>query len=131
MKPFVPVFFFLFCTSCAKHSETRDIAAADTLIASTEMRFIASDTSLTREDYDRLDRHYPKTLEKLHNSKTLTSQDIINMTRAGLADEVIVYEITHTRSHFYLTPDDERHLEQSGVSRRVIMSMKHTTNDHY
>ncbi len=118
---------FLSLISCSqKGAKIAAIANSNDLIASTEMIPIASSGPLTREDVDRLYRFYPKTLERIQGLERLSVQDIKNMTRAGLDDEVIKYEISVTRSKFYLTPSDEETLAQAGVSNRVIRAMKDT-----
>jgi|GEM_PF-2651393 len=91
----------------------------------------AMEHKLTPNDIHRLDRHYPKTLDKLKEYQPLDSQDIINLTRAGASDDVIIHEIAATRSSFYLTPEDEAELSQAGISNRVIAAMKATVDDSY
>jgi len=81
---------------------------------------------LSPEDKKRLYRYYPSTLTKIENNDSLSLQDIKNLTRIGVSDDVIIYEIGATASLFYLTPDDETELEQAGVSYRVIQAMKNS-----
>lgn len=87
--------------------------------------------SIDAANRDRLERHYPKTLEKLDNQRPLRMIDVINLTRAGFSDREIIHEIHATRSSFYLTPDDEQTLEQAGVSKRVIDEMKDSAYTRY
>jgi hypothetical protein len=127
-------FILVILCGCQSKSSTETAALlSSTLIASANDQVIltASDHKLTPEDIHRLDRYYPKTLEKLENYRELNAQDIKNMTRAGIADPVIIHEIQLTRSTFFLTPEDEHELEQAGVSKKVIMAMKHTVDDRY
>lgn len=125
----IPLLALLFGCS----SRGIDIASLpmDSLVATTGPIPIAMEHKLTREDRDRLYRFYPKTLERIDNYERLSMQDVINMTRSGVSDDTIIYEISLTRSRFYLTPQDERTLEQAGVSRRVIHEMMDTSNDRY
>ncbi|NGX37552.1 MAG: hypothetical protein K1000chlam2_00708 [Chlamydiae bacterium] len=91
----------------------------------------SSQMGLTKEDKNRLNRHYPKTLERIEGRQKLSVQDIKNMTRIGASDAIIIFEIQATRTLFFLTPDDERELEQAGVSNQVINAMKDTIQDRY
>jgi len=86
---------------------------------------------LTKGDRNRLNRYYPKTLERIDKYQRLSLQDIINLTRSGVTDNVIIYEISATRSIFYLTPDDEKQLQQAGVSNKVMDAMKETSDTRY
>lgn len=116
----------IFASCSHQKTELASITQSDRLIASNELILIADIHPLTKEDVDRLYRFYPKTLEKIQKNEKLHIQDIKNMTRAGLADDVIIYEIQYTRSQFYLTPGDEKELSQAGVSKAVISAMKDT-----
>lgn len=116
---------------CACQSKTQIETAALMASADDNVLFTAMEHKLTPNDLHRLDRHYPQTLDKLKEYQALNSQDIINLTRAGVADDVIIHEIKATRSSFYLTPEDEAQLYQAGVSRRVIVAMKATVDDSY
>lgn len=89
------------------------------------------ETPLTKEDVYRLDRHYPKTLEKIYKNQRLQAQDIINLTRAGVADGVIIEIIEKSESLFFLTPHDVQELTQAGVSKKVISVMQKTVDTHY
>ena len=132
-----PLVLSLLCLLYACQSRSKDLATAlspsQALIASSNEEFLltALEHKLSPEDLQRLKQSYPTTLRKLKNSQNLTMQDIINMTKAGIADEVIVHEIEATRSTFFLTPEDEEELSHAGVSRKVILSMKDTVDDRY
>lgn len=117
---------------CGSNYTTATLTS-DNLIASSNQDFIkvAFTHKLTPNDLQRLKRNYPKTLEKIEKYQNLTIQDVINLTKAGVADDVISYEIRVTRSAFFLTPEDERELQQAGVSRKVIRAMKDTVDDRY
>lgn len=86
--------------------------------------FVKNNSPLTREDVHRLDRHYPKTLKKINRNEPLQPQDIIHLTRAGVADPVILEIMKATESTFTLTAAEEQRLKQAGVSNKVIMAMK-------
>ncbi|MDN3505606.1 MAG: hypothetical protein P0S96_00040 [Simkaniaceae bacterium] len=116
---------------CSCQSKTQIETAALMASADDSVLLTAMEHKLTPNDLHRLDRHYPQTLDKLNDYQPLNSQDIINLVRAGVSDEVIIHEIGATRSTFYLTPEDEAKLYQAGVSRRVILAMKATVDDSY
>jgi len=50
--------------------------------------------------------------------------DVIDLSRQGLGDEVIVNQIRSTNSSFQLTSTDLSSLKQQGVSDRVIVAMQ-------
>lgn len=119
-----------------QHKGTEETALLEqrSLVASNEIEnlLIAQiDTPLTKEDQHRLDRQYPKTLEKIYKNQRLQSRDIIHLTRSGVADTVIIEIIEETHSQFFLTPDDELVLSQAGVSKKVISAMHGTTDTTY
>ena len=128
MKNPLAIAIFLIACSCESTSYVATLQS-DSLVAGAIP--INSQMGLTKEDKKRLERHYPKTLEKIEKHHRLNIQDIKNMTRIGVSDDVIIYEISATRSFFFLTPDDERELEQAGVSNHVINAMKDTIEDRY
>lgn len=128
---FIPV-IAISLMGCGSNYTTATLSS-ENLIASSDQNFILTEFShkLTQDDIQRLDRYYPKTLEKIEKYQNLNVQDVINLTKAGVADDVITYEIRATRSAFFLTPQDERELQQAGVSRKVIRAMKDTVDDRY
>lgn len=122
----IPLFLAAIC-SCTSKPEKK----FDQLVATAGPIPVAMEHRLTDEDMHRLRRHYPNTLERICHHDPLLLQDIINLTRAGVSDDVIIHEIHVTRSSFYLTPENEKTLQQAGISKRVIDEMLDTTNDHY
>ena len=86
--------------------------------------------TLDTDDRDRLHRFYPITLDKIEKNRSLAIQDIKNLTRAGVSDEVIIYEIAATKSTFYLTLSDKTELEQAGAPKKVIQHMLMTSDAH-
>lgn len=135
MKKAIPVFLFAIFCGCQSesHFAASQSESSSFLIAATQDTFLQTALShqLTPADVDRLERSYPLTLEKIQKYRNLNMQDIINLTKAGVADDVIIHEIRATRSTFFLTPADEQELSQTGVSRKVIRSMKDTIDDRY
>jgi len=126
-------FFLLVLFACGCSSKGTDVATLPTesLIATTGPIPAALIHKLTPDDIQRLKRNYPKTLQRLRDYQPLYIQDVINMTRAGVSDNVIIHEIRLTRSTFFLTPQNEQTLLQAGVSRRVIDEMMDTAVDRY
>lgn len=55
---------------------------------------------------------------------TLTVQDIVKMSKAGLDDEVIVQQIKKNGQAFDLTTDQLIELKSNSVSNRVIQVMQ-------
>lgn len=131
MKKYLPIVLCAFACSCG--SKGTDVAAlpSESFVATAGPIPIALQHKLTDDDLQRLHRFYPKTLERIREYRPLYMQDIINMTRAGVSDDVIIHEMRVTRSSFYLTPQNEQTLEQAGVSRRVINEMMDTAVDRY
>ncbi len=133
MKYFLIVAIFLGC-GCSSQSRVGEVAQADTTLiakADTDILFQSVENSFNNNDRKRLKRQYPKTLEKIEKRKPLSLQDIKNLTRSGISDPEIIEEISKTHSIFYLTPPDEKELEDAGVSNRVIEHMKETSDTHY
>lgn len=55
---------------------------------------------------------------------TLTSGDIVRMSKAGISDDVIVQTIQSTGSNFQLAAQDIESLKRDGVSDRVVAAMQ-------
>jgi len=106
------------------------VCELDNLVASTDPIYVPVMqiiSPLTKDDMQRLDRFYPATLEKIAKNERLDAQDIIHMTRAGVADPAIIEIIDRTSSLFYLSQINEQELRQAGVSKKVISVMQKTT----
>lgn len=110
------------CKECRRGQETTFSLEAASLLRSPQ---------LTEDNIERLKRFYPITLGKIENGRPLNLEDIKNLTRAGISDPTILYEISRTRSTFYLTPYDCNQLLHAGVSKKVIEQMRMTTNMSY
>jgi uncharacterized protein YcfJ len=57
-------------------------------------------------------------------SNQVTTQQIIDFTKQGVHEDVIVDKIRLTNSKFILTADDITYLKQQGVSLKVIDAMQ-------
>jgi outer membrane lipoprotein SlyB len=77
------------------------------------------------DDADRksLEAQNPRTLRKIDHGQKLDVQDIKDMSKAGIRDDVIISQIQATGSRFHLTTADIVDLKNSGVSQRVINAM--------
>jgi outer membrane lipoprotein SlyB len=82
------------------------------------------------DDADRkaLETQNPRTLRKIDRGEPLNIDDIKQMSRAGIKDDVIISQIQATDSHFHLTSDEIIDLKNSGVSQRVINAMIRSGN---
>lgn len=80
------------------------------------------------DDHDRknLNRNSPNTLGKIDRGEQLSVQDVKNMSKSGLNDEVIINQIKATNSVFNLTSNQIIDLKKSGVSQSVINYMIET-----
>jgi len=61
------------------------------------------------------------------SAETLTNQQVIQLSRAGLGDDVIIAKIRASEAGFQLTADDLIELKKSGVTSQVISAMLATT----
>lgn len=80
-------------------------------------------SALDDSDRDNLQNESPDTLNKIDENHKLNTQDIINMSKAGLSDDVIINQIKATKSTFSLSSSDIIKLKQNGVSEKVINAM--------
>jgi outer membrane lipoprotein SlyB len=79
--------------------------------------------ALDESDRQALEAQNPRTLRKIDHEEDLEVQDIKDMSKAGIKDDVIISQIRATQSQFYLTTADIIDLKNSGVSQRVIDAM--------
>jgi outer membrane lipoprotein SlyB len=80
-------------------------------------------SALDDSDRERLQSESPDTLKKVDENKKLSKQDIINMSRAGISDQVIIDQIHASKSKFSLSSDEIIDLKNQGVSQSVINAM--------
>ena len=62
--------------------------------------------------------------EKSPETKQLSMQQIINMSKQGLKDDEIIKEIRSTDSKFNLSAEGINYLKKEGVSQKVISAMQ-------
>lgn len=82
--------------------------------------------ALDDSDRDSLQHESPDTLKKIDEKKHLSTQDIVNMSKAGLSDDVIISQIKATKSTFSLSSQEIIDLKNQGVSQSVIDAMIQT-----
>lgn len=58
------------------------------------------------------------------NQNQMSIQQIVDMSRQGIHEDVIVDRIRLTNSKFNLTAEDINYLKQNGVSQKVINAMQ-------
>ena len=83
--------------------------------------------ALDSSDRQSMEAQNPRTLRKIDHGQPLDVQDIKDMSKAGIKDDVIISQIHATNSKFHLTTADIVDLKNSGVSQRVINAMIKTT----
>src|SRR5688572_25395831 len=59
-------------------------------------------------------------------SRTVTKRQVIDWTRQGVKDEIIIDRIEQSGTVFSVTVTDENELRDAGVSEEVIRSMKYS-----
>jgi uncharacterized protein YcfJ len=60
-------------------------------------------------------------------ASTITRGDVVDWTRQGVKDEIIIDRIQRSGQKFVMTAADERELSSLGVSANVITAMKNTS----
>lgn len=82
--------------------------------------------ALDEQDRKIMEQRSPQTLHRIDRGEQLSLQDIKNMSRNGLSDDVIINQIKATNSVFNLSSDQIIDLKESGVSQKVINYMVKT-----
>jgi uncharacterized protein YcfJ len=59
-------------------------------------------------------------------SATITRGDVVDWSRQGVKDEIIIDRIQRSGQRFVMTSADERELKSLGVSENVVLAMKNT-----
>ena len=80
------------------------------------------------DDMERqqLAQQHPDTLQHWDGGQPLSPYDVVNLTHAGVSDNVIISQIRNTRTVYRLSTQDIIYLQQNGVSQRVIDYMINT-----
>lgn len=76
-------------------------------------------------DNDRLimEEKAPTALEHIDQGKPLTLQDIKDMSRAGIKEDVIINQMHVSQSTYFLSETEIKGLRNAGVSQKVIDAM--------
>lgn len=82
--------------------------------------------ALDEQDRKSMQKQSPQTLKRIDNGEPLSIDDVKEMTKAGIHDDVIISQIESTQSVYHLTPEEIIDLKQAGVSERVIDFMVQT-----
>lgn len=81
---------------------------------------------LDAQDRDKMKKQSPKTLDKIDHGEQLSTNDVVQMSKAGLSDKVIISQIDASHSVFRLNSSDIINLKNEGVSQKVINHMIET-----
>ncbi len=81
---------------------------------------------LDQEHEARLRSQAPQTMERVEQGQPLTVQDVEELSRAGISDDLIINQIRNSRTVYHLTTTDIIAMKNSGVSERVIDFMINT-----
>ena len=84
--------------------------------------------SLDSDDREVMQQNSPDTVERIDHGQQLTLDDIKEMSKNGLSDNVIIGQIQTTKSVYYLSTNEIIDLKNAGVSQRVIDYMIQTGN---
>jgi surface antigen len=81
-----------------------------------------------RDDYNRRTASYgsPYDASRSPAPAAITNRDIIDWTRRGVKDEIIIDRVERSGQVFRITAADENDLRDQGVSEPVIRAMKDT-----
>jgi outer membrane lipoprotein SlyB len=82
--------------------------------------------ALDQQDREIMQRNSPRTLSRIDNGEQLSLDDVKQMSRNGLSDQVIINQIKATQSSFYLSSQQIIDLKKAGVSDHVINFMIRT-----
>ncbi len=82
---------------------------------------------LDNQEAKSLKNESPQTYRRVDNGEKLSVNDVINLSKANIADDKIIGLIQKTNSHFTLNSYQIDKLRDSGVSERVINYMMYNT----
>ena len=71
--------------------------------------------------------NYAPAAPRTTTTSTLTRGDVVDWTRQGVKDEIIIDRIQRSGQQFIITSADERELKSLGVRDTVIVAMKNTS----
>jgi hypothetical protein len=71
----------------------------------------------------------PVVVDKMQDGRALRPQDVIELTRRGVADDLIVRQIQDTGLDYILSRDDFKRLQSARVSRPVMDALIAASDD--
>jgi hypothetical protein len=72
---------------------------------------------------ERYSQNYRGHQMKVDSLRVMKMQDVIDLSKAGVSDSLIISTMDATNSYFRLSAKDVLHLRKSGVSEAVISAM--------
>ncbi|MDD5585235.1 MAG: hypothetical protein PHV55_09320, partial [Candidatus Omnitrophica bacterium] len=72
----------------------------------------------------QIDKPQSQQTTRAYNQNQMSIQQVIDLSKQGINEDVIIDKIRLTNSKFTLTPSDVTTLQQQGVSQRVIAVMQ-------
>lgn len=129
------VFLSIFLTSCGSRvPSTNRLSSNNTAHSAPTTRaslLADADTlgggfyqnKLDREDRKIMEQRSPSTLQRVDEGSSLTVNDVIELSQAGVSDDVILGYLRESRSTFKLNQEQIYLMQNSGVSQRVINYM--------
>ncbi len=82
---------------------------------------------LDNQESKNLKNESPQTYRRVDNGEKLSVNDVINLSKANVADDKIIGLIQKTNSHFTLNSYQINKLRDAGVSEHVINYMMYNT----
>lgn len=124
MKAILATLFASFLlVGCASKMETHSVASRSDLLKDISLegnKSTVAKVSLDEQDRKIMDRISPRTVERMDKNEPLTISDVIKLSQAGVADEMIIGYISDTNTRYNLSQVQLRRLQQGGVSQRVV-----------
>lgn len=79
--------------------------------------------ALDQQQRETLQQNSPGTLNRIDRGEALSVDDVVQMHKNGLQDDVIINQIRATNTHFYLSSNDIVYLKKNDVSEDLINYM--------
>ncbi len=84
---------------------------------------------LDEQDRKIMQHSSPRTLDRMDHNESLTINDIIKLSQAGVSDDTIITYISEKQTIYNLTQAQVRRLRDAGVSSRIINFMLNKNRD--
>jgi len=79
--------------------------------------------SLDEQDRKIMEQRSPSTVLRMDEGRPLTINDVIELSQGGVSDDTILSYMSQTKSQYKLNQDQIYHMQNAGVSQRVINYM--------